>query len=43
MLAGGAEPFPVWNDHEWRPQTGSVVTAVTGITQEYLVGTEMKG
>lgn len=36
MLARGAEPFPVWNNHERRSQAGSMVTAITGITQEYL-------
>lgn len=36
MLAGRTEPLSVWNQHERRPQTGSVVSAVTRVAQQDL-------
>lgn len=36
MLAGRTEPLSIWNQHERRPQTGSVVSAVTRVAQQDL-------
>lgn len=36
MLAGGTEPLSIRDQHERRPQTGSVVSTVTGVTQQDL-------
>lgn len=36
MLAGWAEPLPIWNQHKRRPQTGSVVAAITRVAQQNL-------
>lgn len=36
MLAGGTEPFPIWDQHEWRPQAGGVVSTVAQVAQQNL-------
>lgn len=36
MLAGGTEPLSIRDQHERRPQTGSVVSTVTRVTQQDL-------
>lgn len=38
MLAGGAEPLSIRDDHQRRPQAGRVVAAVAEVTQQDLQG-----
>lgn len=36
MLAGGTEPLAIWDQHEWRPQAGGVVSTVAQVAQQNL-------